>query len=324
MITINSLPTGKYNNLKVKTENHSGVLTNTTTETKGLLNIDHLKANFLSFSSLKKTNHISFEASVRSKYDGKDIDKMRMQIEKCKYVKDIDSLVNSKEFKVVCKPDRVVLKNIRQPSPTGKKAFIGVSDDLSRHMVNLFSKMSKDKEFNNKYVFEIVSGHDNGYFYEGWDHHYILCWPKSKDEKVRNKLAKSPTEFPKGVLIIDPSSNTIGFPGKEIAAYKLNSSTKEIKPNDTLTFDSNGYAGGISLGKMKHLNPDHMEKEAIVCLTFTKEEGIAAPKVNLLIQREPDDDCVFWINWKNEVKPDSPLMKLIERVRSDIKKQFKN
>src|SRR3989339_76921 len=128
MITINSIPSVKYNNLRFqgKTEDFSSILPNTTTETQNSPSLNNLKANFLSFSSLKKANNISFNASIMSHYDNNDIDKMRMLIEKCKYVKDIDSLLDSKDFKVVCKSDRVVLKHIRQESPTGKKAFIGV------------------------------------------------------------------------------------------------------------------------------------------------------------------------------------------------------
>lgn len=326
MITINSLLPAKNNNLGLthKIENHSSDSSNTTTETKGLLNVDHLKANFLSFSSLKKANNVSFGRSILSDFDLDDVAKMKTQIDKCKYVKDIDTLVDSKEFQVICKPESIILKNIRQATPTDEKAFLGVCDDLSRHMLNLLSKMNENKEFDNQYVFELVSGNDNSYFYEKWNHQYILCWPQSKDEKIRSQIEKTPTEFPKGVLLIDPSSNTIGFPGRDVAGYKLKGFAKEIKPDEVLTFDSNGYTTGTSLGTMEHLNPDHMETKAIVGIAFTKIEGQKEPKVNLYIQREPEDDCAFWINWKNEVKPDSPLMKIIERVRSDIKKQFEN
>lgn len=325
MLTINSIQSNQYNTTRFtnKTEPHSSVLLSTTTETKRSPSLNNLKANFLPFSSLKDTNAIGFNGSIMSCYDDKDIDKMRTLIEKCKYVKDIDSLLDSKDFKVVCKSDRVILKNIRQASTTGKKAYIGVADDLSRHIINLFTKMTEHKEFNNKYIFKLVSGNDNSYFHEGWEHHYILCWPKSKDSKIRHKLDKHPTEFPKGVLLIDPSSHTIGFPRKEIAGYKLNRSTTKISSDDILTYN-HGATNVTVLGTMENLNPEHLEKKAIVCLGFTKEIENQPPKVELYIQREAYDDCIFWINWRNEIKHNSPLMKLVNKVESDIQKQFKD
>jgi len=262
---------------------------------------------------------VQFGATANYKgFRPEDVAWMRRDMAKSRYAKDIQELIDSPLFHTSWDREKneVTLANIRLPAHADN--YRGVCDDLPRHMLKRLQK-----QFDDRYVFEIVGANDDKYFFPGWEHYVLLAWPKNRDAEIRKALAEDPLKFPPGVLLIDPSLQNFGMPGKDLNNYTLNGETVDIQPDDVMRFydETRKATGGTSLGHWKDLDPYHDPEDAnaVIILAFRRPDKDGDPSdVIFKIQPEGEQQSYLWSKWEEDFHPDSPLRALAGRIRADL------
>ncbi len=262
-----------------------------------------------------QTSTISFRgASDYSGFAPQDIQWMQEQITKAQYIKDFELLIQSEAFQARFNDTGVLLKNFRLPTRGKNHDFLGVCDDLPRHLQKRFTEY-----FGDKYIFDIVSGNNDGAFNKGWEHYFLLAWPQKRNQQIRHHLEKAPRVFPEGVLLLDPSTGMMGMPNRDLKGYTLDGKSVNISMDDSLGFKRLLFTPSTSLGYRKLIDPEYKgkHKNDVVALGF-KKNGQKPPEPILVLydsngKREP------WKTWK-KLPENSLLKRFLTRIQQDFKK----
>ncbi|MBF0224508.1 MAG: hypothetical protein HQK76_03545 [Desulfobacterales bacterium] len=183
---------------------------------------------------------------------------MKKDLCTCIYLKDLEYLLTLDDFKAIYDDKKVTLMNFKPIYPKKDRIHIGVCDDLPRYWATIFNKKYKDK-----YTFKVVKGNDNDYFAKGtgWEHYFLLAWPKIDDKRIYMELKNNSTIFPERCIILDPSSQVMGSPNIDLYGFTLIGLTN-ILPDEMVLYK----IGLTSIGTMKYFSSISPYPEAILCI----------------------------------------------------------
>ncbi len=254
----------------------------------------------------------------------------------CHYGKDFRLLLDPAHgFRTHYHQDMILFENYLELDPDSRNKMRGACWPLAM-MAGRY--LQDDSELSERYRIGFATGQCPPFFAsESSSHNYLVMWPKSREEEVRQALEdRSDGRIPEDCLLVGPSFKLLGT-GKNTYNFTLSSidftfDTFPVITSHThttlkaLPFNEGTQTPIIPIGYLQDIIfprrtvPSPLQPHSMISLLFVRENKQAIPIIELAYQNETQPQLVHWHSWRSDIPAESLAARWIEHMQSDLQK----